>query len=137
MPNLDGVTCPFCHRGKLSESVRLQKYDYHGQSTEIEQPGLYCSQCDEAILEAKHLKVSRKALQTFRANIDGLLAPSEIKEIRMKIGLNQKQAGELFGGGKNAFSRYEQGEVAPPKSVSLLLSIINKHPELKSEILSL
>ena len=63
-----------------------------------------------------------------------MLGPAEIKRIRKRIGLNQKEAGELFGGGKNAFSRYEQGEVSLPKAVSLLLSLLNKNPKLIDDI---
>lgn len=135
MSGLIGTTCPFCGEGNLGEETRDQEYRYQGHTLLIQQPGIYCSSCDEAILESTHLKATRMDLQAFRARVDGLLGPQEIKKIRRMIGLNQKEAGEVFGGGKNAFSRYEQGELSPPKAVSLLLSIIGKHPELKKEVL--
>lgn len=134
MSDLNNTNCPFCGEGKLSETVREHEYTYQGHQLVLAQPGYYCSQCDEAILEPQHLKATRKDLQAFRASVDGLLGPDEIKKIRKKIGLNQKQAGELFGGGKNAFSRYEQGEVSPPKAVSIMLSLLDKHPELVGEV---
>jgi HTH-type transcriptional regulator/antitoxin MqsA len=135
MSGLIGDTCPFCGDGKLGEEIRDQEYKYQGHTLLIQQPGIYCSHCDEAIFEPAHLKSNRIDLQAFRARVDGLLGPGEIKKIRIRIGLNQKEAGEVFGGGKNAFSRYEQGEVSPPKAVSLLLSLIGKHPELRKEII--
>lgn len=46
---------------------------------------------------------------TEKARIDGLLTPGEIKQIRMKLKLTQKQAATIFGGGVNAFNRYEKG----------------------------
>lgn len=134
MESLEGRLCPFCGEGYLQETVREQSYHYHGRTCLLEQPGLYCSCCDESLLESNHLKSTRKALQAFRAQVDGLLGPDEIRRIRKQIGITQRDAGELFGGGKNAFSRYEQGEVAPPRSLSLLLMLISKHPELSDEL---
>ena len=36
----------------------------------------------------------------------------------------------MFGGGVNAFSRYERGKIAPPKSLEVLIEMIEKRPEL-------
>lgn len=57
-----------------------------------------------------------------------------IKQIRNKLGLSQKQAGMIFGGGINAFSRYETGKAQPPKSLLLLLKLLDKYPHLLKEI---
>nr|WP_255305440.1 type II toxin-antitoxin system MqsA family antitoxin [Acidithiobacillus ferrivorans] len=40
----------------------------------------------------------------------------------------------LFGGGASAFSEYERGKTQPHKSTVLLLSLLEKHPELIGEI---
>ncbi|MFT4924812.1 MAG: HTH-type transcriptional regulator/antitoxin MqsA [Phenylobacterium sp.] len=134
MSNRNATECPFCENGIMHQESRDQQYTYQDHTLLIQQPGIYCNSCDESILEAKHLKATRVDLQAFRARVDGLLGPVEIKRIRKKIGLNQQQAGELFGGGKNAFSRYELGEVALPKSVSVLFSLFSKHPELIDDV---
>lgn len=134
MTDLNGSHCPFCEEGVLKDEVRDQEYTYQKHILLIKQPGIFCNSCDEAILEPDHLKATRVDLQAFRARIDGLLGPLEIRRIRKRIGFNQKEAGEFFGGGKNAFSRYEQGEVSPPRSVSLLFSLLGKHPNLVDEI---
>ncbi|MBQ9724754.1 MAG: type II toxin-antitoxin system MqsA family antitoxin, partial [Neisseriaceae bacterium] len=44
------------------------------------------------------------------------------------------QAGALFGGGVNAFSRYETGKAQPPVALLKLFKILDKHPELIAEI---
>jgi HTH-type transcriptional regulator / antitoxin MqsA len=41
----------------------------------------------------------------------------EIRRIRRKLGLSQVAAARLTGGGHNAFSRYERGEVTPLPAV--------------------
>jgi HTH-type transcriptional regulator/antitoxin MqsA len=45
------------------------------------------------------------------------------------LGITQKEASEIFGGGKNAFSRYERGQVRPGQAVSNLLKMFERHPE--------
>jgi len=42
---------------------------------------------------------------------------------------------EIFGGGPNAFSRYERGETTPLRSTSNLLRLLNNHPEQLAELL--
>ena len=43
-------------------------------------------------------------------------------------------AAELFGGGVNAFSRYETGRTRPPLALVKLLGLLDRHPELLDEI---
>ncbi|HZT20535.1 MAG TPA: type II TA system antitoxin MqsA family protein [Dongiaceae bacterium] len=58
----------------------------------------------------------------------------EIRRIRRKLGLSQAAAARLTGGGHNAFSRYERGEVAPLPAVINLLRLLDKHPDLLKEL---
>ncbi len=73
-------------------------------------------------------------LHDFRTQVDGFLPTSEIRRIRKKLGLTQKQAATIFGGGHNAFSRYERGAARQPKSTDRLLRILDLHPNLFEEI---
>ncbi|EPA7320535.1 type II toxin-antitoxin system antitoxin MqsA, partial [Escherichia coli O45:H30] len=50
------------------------------------------------------------------------------------LSLTQKEASEIFGGGVNAFSRYEKGNAQPHPSTIKLLRVLDKHPELLNEI---
>ena len=127
-------TCELCGAQAVREE-RLVKYDYKDHSFSITQPGIYCDNCGESVLEPEDLKATRLQLQTAKAKVEGLLPPLEIKRIRRKLKLNQKRAGDTFGGGKNAFSRYEHGEAQVPKATSKLLSVLDHHPELASEVL--
>lgn len=128
--------CPFCGQDSMQRETRKIEYEYKGETTLLDQPGEYCSSCDEGLLDPKDLKANRMELQTFHARVDGLLTPKDIRNIRKELKLNQTQAGDLFGGGKNAFSRYENGEVPPPKSISLLFSLLHKHQELVPELMN-
>jgi len=44
------------------------------------------------------------------------------------------KAAEIFGGGVNAFSRYENGKTKPPLALVKLLRVLEKHPDLLDEV---
>lgn len=120
------IYCPFCRQGKIIRDIRPQLYKYQGYETIIDQPGDYCDHCGEAILSGADLRATEKQLNDFQARIEGLLTSEEIRTIRKRLKLTQKQAADIFGGGVNAFSRYERGEVRPIKAVNYLLKILDK-----------
>ena len=39
-----------------------------------------------------------------------------------------------FGGGTNAFSRYENGKTKPPLALVKLLMVLDRHPDLLNEV---
>ena len=53
---------------------------------------------------------------------------------RRQLDLDQRLAAEIFGGGVNAFSRYENGKTKPTLALVKLLKILERHPNLLSEI---
>jgi HTH-type transcriptional regulator/antitoxin MqsA len=128
--------CPFCKDGFLARQTIKETYTYKGHSLEVKQPGEFCNSCEEGILNGADLKATEKTIRDFQAQIDGLLTSSDIRKIRKKLKLTQKQAAEIFGGGTNAFSRYERGEATPLRSTIHLLRLLNKRPELLQEIIS-
>ncbi len=62
------------------------------------------------------------------------LTTADMRCIRKKLNLTQKQAGEMFGGGHNAFSHYKSGSARPPKSTDTRLRLLDSHPDLLNEI---
>lgn len=58
----------------------------------------------------------------------------ELRRIRKKLKLTQREAAELTGGGHNAFSRYERGEVEPVRAVVTLFRLFDRHPDLVDEL---
>lgn len=62
------------------------------------------------------------------------LTPAKIRAIRERLGLTQVEAGELFGGGPRAFTKYEAGSVKPAASVVTLLRLVEKQPFLLNDL---
>lgn len=127
--------CPFCEEGLLERKTIKETYTYKEHMLEIDQPGEWCTVCGEGILNGADLKTIEKQIRDFQAKIDGLLTSDEIRRIRKKLMLTQKQAAEIFGGGPNAFSRYERGETSPIRSTCNLLKLLDKHPEQLQELM--
>ena len=76
------------------------------------------------------MRVSDRALNRLKAQAAGLLAPAEIQRIRKKLHLTQKQAGQLIGGGPNAFQKYENGDVLASRALSNLMRVLDHEPGL-------
>jgi len=62
------------------------------------------------------------------------IRPSFIDFVRKKLALDQREAGEIFGGGVNAFSRYENGKTKPPLALVKLLKVLDRQPDLLDEV---
>jgi HTH-type transcriptional regulator / antitoxin MqsA len=128
----DAPVCPETGEPMLRDT-RPMTLSYKGQSKTVQMPGWYCDASGESIHTGEDMKVSDSALRDLKNKVD-LLNAQEIKRIRMKIGLTQREAGAIFGGGPNAFQKYEQGSVTVSKPMSNLLRILEKHPEEVEEL---
>ncbi len=56
------------------------------------------------------------------------LTPDSIRIIREGLGLTQREAGELLGGGPNAFAKYETGQTTPSAAFANLLKLLEANP---------
>ena len=125
--------CP--ETGKpMVRDTRPMEISHKGQSTTIDMPGWYCHESGESIHTAEDMKVSDAALKELRLQVENLLKPQEVKRIRTKIGLTQREAGTILGGGPNAFQKYEQDTVTVSKPMSNLLRVLERHPEEVEEL---
>ena len=122
------LECPDCGSSLIREE-RVDVCTYKSQEVSYKQPGWWCGDCDEAILQGDDNIVSNTVFVELRARVEGVLSPSQIKTIRKRLKLTQRQASEMFGGGRNAFQKYESGEVVPSVGMSLLLQLIGDHAE--------
>jgi HTH-type transcriptional regulator/antitoxin MqsA len=125
--------CP--ETGKpMVRDTRPMEISYKGQSATIDMPGWYCDESGESIHTADDMKVSDAALKELRLQVENLLKPQEVKRIRTKIGLTQREAGAILCGGPNAFQKYEQDTVTVSKPMSNLLRLLERHPEEVEEL---
>ncbi len=130
------MKCPVCGNAELVHDTRDMHYSYKGEHTVVSDvAGDYCTACDEVVLNAEEsTKVSASMLAFNRQVNASIVDPSFIIEVRKKFSLNQQEAADIFGGGVNAFSRYETGKTKPPLALVKLLKILDHHPDLFNEV---
>ena len=130
------MKCPCCGAAELVHASRDLPYTYKGVPTVIAGVnGDFCPSCDEVILAPEQADRFGDDVAAFQRQVNASqFDPAEIARVRKKLSLDQKQAAELFGGGVNAFSRYENGKTAPPLALLQLLKVLDRHPELLAEI---
>lgn len=129
----NGKTCPACFQGTLQQQVKHTQFEYRSHFLEYDQVGSWCTTCGEGIVTGKEAAASDSLLDEFIASVDRDEA-SELVRIRKKLGLSQKEAAKIAGGGHNAFSRYERGEAKPIVAVVNLFRLLDRHPELLTEL---
>lgn len=63
-------------------------------------------------------------IETTKARYMGLLLPAEIKALRQRLQLTQKQMSELLQAGEKSYTRWESGNARPSRMVNLLLRLL-------------
>lgn len=132
------MKCPTCGKRSLTTDTRDLPYTYKGQTTVFAQvTGDFCSACGESLLDAAESRRTMALMLEFNKKVNAeLIDPEFIAGVRKKLALDQRQAAEIFGGGVNAFSRYEAGKTKPPVALVKLLKVLDRHPELLDEVRS-
>lgn len=130
------MKCPVCGAAEMVHDTRDLPYTYKGETTIIKAvTGEFCPACGESITDfAESSRVSADMLAFNREVNATRIEPAEIAETRAALQLSQRDASILFGGGINAFNRYEAGATRPPLSLVQLLRLLRNHPELLEEV---
>lgn len=114
--------CPICEKGNLSTATHTLKVK-HGD-TVLVIPDLehsVCDSCGEEPVLTEQIRRNQLKVADAKRKADGLLTGAGVRSIREQLGLTQQQACQLFGGGTNAFSKYERGDVVQSVAMDRLL----------------
>ncbi len=130
------MKCPHCAAASVMPDTRDMPYTYKGESTTLPAvSGEFCPACGEAVLgPGESARVSAFMLAFNKQVNAATVDPGFIASVRKKLALNQREAAEIFGGGVNAFSRYENGKTRPPLALVKLLKVLERHPDLLQEV---
>ena len=130
------MKCPNCGEAKLVRDTRAMPYTYKGETTTIpDVTGDFCPACGENVLAAAESARVSAAMLEFNKQVNAsIVDPGFIARVRKKLALDQRQAAAIFGGGANAFSRYENGKTKPPLALVKLLILLDRHPDLLNEV---
>ena len=130
------MKCPVCGAVELIHDTRDISYAYKGESTMIPAvTGEFCPACGEVVLNREHGDRYSEMIGVFQRQVNSAFVdPGYITRVRRKLDLDQRQPAELFGGGVNAFSRYENGKTKPPLALVKLFKLLDRHPDLLDEL---
>ena len=130
------MKCPNCGMADLAPDTRDLTYIYKGEATALLQvAGDYCPACGEGVFDAATSRRLSAEMKAFGKQINAAIVdPAFISAVRKKLDLDQREAAELFGGGINAFSRYENGKTKPPLALVKLFKVLDRHPDLLAEV---
>ncbi|CAM3961445.1 Antitoxin MqsA [Pseudomonas reidholzensis] len=130
------MKCPMCGGAELVAQSRDVPYRYKGESTVVPDVfAQYCPECGESVLGMDEAARVSGVLMAFNRQVNAAAVdPSFITSVRKKFDLDQREAAEIFGGGVNAFSRYENGKTRPPVALVKLFKLLDRHPELFEEV---
>lgn len=128
--------CPHCESSEMQEVVYADDIVFRGKSLHVDGLRVYsCQACGEECMTAGQFKANGSLIAVAKAAaVDqererlGLLQAEEIRRIRELFGLTQKVAAQVFGGGANAFSKYERGEGKQSDAMDRLLRLVAAVP---------
>lgn len=126
---LTKAICPICEEGSLIRKVSKEIQIYKNISRELNMFYSQCDCCGSETATSEELRLNKKEMIKFQKSIDGLLSSAEIKEIRKLLGLTIKLAGQIFGGGPVAFSKYENDDLVQSLSMDSALRLAKINPE--------
>ena len=132
------MKCPICGAAELIHDIRDLPYTYKGENTTIwGVTADFCPACGESVTDMTETERVMREMQAFNKQVNAAIVdPGFIVSVRKKLNLGQKEAAEIFGGGINAFSRYESGKTKPPLALVKLLKVLDRHPDLLNEVRS-
>jgi HTH-type transcriptional regulator/antitoxin MqsA len=130
------MKCPVCGAAELIHDTRDLPYTYKGETTVI--PAVtadFCPACDESITDMAETERVMREMQAFNKQVNAAIVdPDFIVSVRKKLKLGQREAAEIFGGGINAFTRYENGRTKPPLALVKLFKLLDRHPDLLNDV---
>lgn len=127
--------CKYCKSSEVSRFTENDIFSYKGSNLSVPVEFSVCSGCGREFLTKEQIQANDARLRDAKKNKDGLLTSVEIYNSRLKLGLTQDQAATVFGGGRNAFSKYERAEVSQSVAMDKLIKVCLRHPNVFKELL--
>jgi len=129
------IQCTSCGNfAMIRDENHTEVITHNGESVTLTGlSGWFCSSCGDGWFDNdSSIRVSEAGDGLVLKNRE--LRSQEVRRIRKKLGLTQKEAADIFGGGPNAFSLYERGKIEPHTSTLKLLHLLDRNPNLVDEI---
>jgi HTH-type transcriptional regulator/antitoxin MqsA len=129
--NTQPIVCPECEKGHLIATVYADDFQHNEKALHVDGLECYiCERCGADPVFADQIRRNHRRIADAKRRVDGMLTGDGIRALRDRLGLTQQDAAALFGGGTNAFSKYERGDVIQSDSMDRLLKLMAARPAL-------
>lgn len=128
------MTCKLCKSENVKRYDEAEAISYKGSIIQVLITYSVCDNCDREFITKPQILRNEAALRSAKKKFDGLLSAQEIIRARKELSLTQEQASRVFGGGRNAFSKYERGEVSQSAAMDKLIRICLNHRDIFHEL---
>jgi HTH-type transcriptional regulator/antitoxin MqsA len=120
----------------VKQHSELEDISYKGTFLAVAMEYSVCNCCEREFISKQQIMNNDARVRDAKKQFDGLLTSSDIYDARVTLGLTQEQASLVFGGGKNAFSKYERAEVSQSVAMDRLIKVCLKHSNIFNELLA-
>lgn len=121
--------CSNCDATALALQTYSDSFKHGKGSIEVQGlSSLVCAKCGAEIITPEQVRANHRLIADAKRKADGLLTGDEIRAIRERLALTQQQAALIFGGGLNAFSKYECGDVVQSVGMDRLMRVTTHFP---------
>ena len=122
-------TCPACGEDKLRYRIDKEPLEHRGQTIDTDFHYYLCDVCGCELGACEQININEKRLMVFYKKVVGFLSGAEIRAIREKLGLSEKEASRVFKSGSTPFSEYENDQESQGPFVESLLRQADAYPE--------
>lgn len=126
--------CKLCQSENISDFAEVEGIAYKGSELQVSIAYSVCNDCKREFISKPQILQNEAALRVAKKESDGLLSAEEIVRARKELSLTQEQASRVFGGGRNAFSKYERGEVSQSVAMDKLIRVCLNHRDVFQEL---
>ena len=110
----------------LERDVRPMAVQYGSMAREVDVPGWYAEPDDgNSIHNGADLKAADEAYAELRQAYS-----AHVRNVRKSLKLTQEEAGEIIGGGRRAFHKYESGKAPPSDAAVGLIEVLAHDPKV-------
>jgi putative zinc finger/helix-turn-helix YgiT family protein len=117
-------TCPRCGSTEVDSTRREVEFDYGGREKPFRVkatfPFITCRQCGSSFLDGDDEELQHDAACRHL----GVMTPAEVRALRERMGLSQKELAELTGLGVASVSRWERGLLIQNEACDQLLYLL-------------
>jgi HTH-type transcriptional regulator/antitoxin MqsA len=126
--------CKICKSEDVKSLTAVEHVTYKGHELQVPMEYSVCGGCGREFVSKLQILSGERVCRNARKKFDGLLSSEAVAQARKKLAITQEQAALIFGGGKNAFSKYERGEVSQSVAMDRLMRVCLKHDSVFLEL---